>query len=371
MLALVPILVLLSGPDPRETEVWQQVAKSRQWQFVAVKEPPPGDAGVKAVDALVTAARKQHGAGATYLIGSGVTAPMALYVASRAPHLFTAVLGISGSPKPAIETDRLFAANMSLIPIGWALSPEEKAALSPLFQRLVVGGYNITQLENPTVQQGLDFLTKAVHVERPRKIDCETGNPTLARCYWITPTQFDPSLRNDALRSTRIAPDTQAALDFGGFGYKLDAPGPGVLVEWLPPDYKGPLQLKDRLVGLSERNLIDAKHYVELMSQVTEEKPVAVTIDRNKERIRLVTRYRLRQREEITTARVSAEYNADLKEIVIVSRTVAALRLTVPPEWAPASINWNGTVAATAENPGCYELSLKTPGSTRPCVTGQ
>src|ERR1700752_2035298 len=113
----------------------------------------------------------------------------------------------------------------------------------------------------------------------------------MSRCYWITPTQFDPSLRNDALPSTKIAPDAEASLEFGAFGFQVSKPGPGVVVEWLPPDYKGPLLLNDRITAFSGKAIADPKHYAELMSQITEEKPVAVTIERGtgkaKERIRL------------------------------------------------------------------------------------
>jgi hypothetical protein len=107
------------------------------------------------------------------------------------------------------------------------------------------------------------------------------------------------------------------------------------------------------------------------MSQVTDEKPVAVTIERgtgkNKERVRITTRYALKKREEVLTARVQAQYQAEAKEITIVSRTVAALQVTVPQEWVPVAINWNGITVATPQSPGCYIVSIKNPGSGRPC----
>jgi hypothetical protein len=225
----------------------------------------------------------------------------------------------------------------------------------------------LTILEKPTVKQAVEFFTQSTHQPQPLKVDCETGNPTLARCYWITPVQFDPSLRNDALRTTRIPPDMQASLDLGGFGYKVDAKGPGVLVEFLAPNYKGPLELQDRIVALSGKPIADARHYVELMSEVKEEKPVSIMIERNGERIRHLTNYQLRKREEVTTARIQAEYSADAKEIVIISRAVAAAKIIVPPQWIPAAVNWNGVPVATLENPGCFQISIKNPGQAVPC----
>jgi hypothetical protein len=144
-----------------------------------------------------------------------------------------------------------------------------------------------------------------------------------------------------------------------------------VVVDFLPEGYKGPLKVGDRLTALSGKTIQDPKHYVEMMGEVKEEKPVAVTIERmegkEKERVRLVTRYVLRKREEVITARIQAEYLPEPKEIVIVTRTVAALRVTVPEEWAPATINWNGQQVATPHNAGCYVLSLKEGGASKPC----
>jgi hypothetical protein len=369
------LFVLPAQPDKPQTEWerWNQVAATKKWGLVMPLSTAPGDAGLRLLGQIVTEARKRHSWSkpAMYLVGSGPLSPTVFYIASRAPHLFSAAVAIGGSPKPAMDTDRLFAGNTELVPVAWAVTPEEKAAESAAYQRLITSRYNLKVLESPTIQQTIDFLAGHPYQPYPPKIDCETGNPVMSRCYWITPTQFDPSLRNDALPSTKIAPDSSASLDFGGFGFQPNNPGPGVLVEWLPPDYKGPLQLKDRITHLSGKAVADPKHYAELMSQVTEEKPVAVTIERGtgkaKERIRLVTRYQLRKREEVITARVQAFYNASAKEVAIASRTVAELRLTVPPQWVPVTVNWNGVPVATVENPGCYLLSLKEPGSSRSC----
>lgn len=365
------LVVLPAQPETAAAEFknWSQIASIRKWTLVLPQTIAGGDAGVKMLDALVQDVRRrlQLSSAPMYLCGSGPAAPMVFYAVARAPYLWSAGLAIGGDPKLAIDTDRLFAANTSLVPVAWAVSPQEKEAYAAPYQKLLTGGFNIQRLESPTTQAALDFLAGHRYTEYPAKIDCETGNPALARCYWVVPIRFDASLRNDAVLSSRIPPDPQASLDFGGFGFKPDEPGPGVAVEWLPPDYKGPLQLHDRILMLSGTRIADPRHYRELMGHITEERPVTVTIERGKEKIRLTTHYRLRKREEVLTARVQASYFSDSREIMIVSRTVSALKIMVPPAWAPVSISWNGSQAAKPQEGGCLELSLQEPGG-KPCA---
>lgn len=361
-----PTLLLLPNGSPEEAKLWKQVADSVNWHLSTASPSALGDPAVKDIEKVVEELRKER-KGPVYLVGTGPNAAVAFYAGMRAPHLFTAVLAAGGSPKPAIDTDRIFGANAGLLPVAWALTPEDRTANSTAFQKLAVAGIHIDILESANTGQAIEWLAKQKLTAWPQKIDCETGNPTLARCYWLTPTEFDPKLANAALRTTRISADSAASLEFGPFGYRTDVPGPGVIVEFLPPNYSGPLKLKDRIVALSGSPIADPRHYVEKMSQITDEKPVAVTIERDKERIRLVTRYQLRQRPEVITARVKAEYLPEAKEITIVSRTVATARLQVPPQWAPVSVNWNGTTVAQPNEPGCWIVSIKNPGEARPC----
>ncbi|MBI4908062.1 MAG: hypothetical protein HY820_30840 [Acidobacteria bacterium] len=369
------LLVLPNHSDKPDVEWknWSQIAATRQWNLVFPAGPTMGDPGILALEAILSHLRRKPelAKAPVYFAGAGATTPMIIYAAARAPHLFSSAVAIGGSVKPAIESDRLFGGNTANLPIAWGLSPEEKAANRDLLYKLQIATYQVSVLESPTIQQLLDFLAKGLYNLFPPSVDCETGNPIMARCYWVTPVEFDGALRNDALRSTRVNPDTGASLDFGGFGYNLAKPGPGVLVEWLPPKYDGPLQLNDRIVALSGTPIADSKHYLELLSQVKDEKPVAVTIERgagkNRERMRITTRYQLRKREEVLTARTQAQYQSEAKEIVIISRTVASLQVDVPPQWAPVSINWNGVQVATPQTPGCYIVSIKNPGNARPC----
>ncbi|MCS7023897.1 MAG: hypothetical protein NZV14_03800 [Bryobacteraceae bacterium] len=372
-----PILVLL--PAAAETleaefQTWTQIAATRKWNLFAPTAGLSGDAGLKQLESWLSELRTTHKLeqAPCYLVGAGAAAAGVFYAAARIPHLWTAAVAISGSPKPAIDSDRIFAANTGNVPVAWAVTPEERQSSDALRAKMLAAGYNLTVLESATIEQVLDFLARHRFVAYPEAIDCETGNPQLARCYWITVTAFDPALRNDALRSSRIPPDhLGASLDLGGFGFKLTTPGPGVLVEYLPENYRGPLKLNDRIVALSDKQILDAKHYVELMSQVTEERPVSVTIERTekkeKERIRLTTSYKLRKREEVITARIQASYASEAKEITIISRAVAEIQIQVPDAWTPAIITWNGNQMASPQQGGCLALSLKSPGSSRPC----
>jgi hypothetical protein len=186
------------------------------------------------------------------------------------------------------------------------------------------------------------------------------------RCYWIRIARFDAGQRNDVLLSTRVRPGSGASLALGGFGYRPSAPGPGVLVEWLPERYKGPLKLQDRIVSLAGQAVADAAAYASLLEGMTEEKGVAVLVQRGKERLRLETKIVLPKREEALTARVQAEYFPDEKDVLVITRGVGELRLDLPKYWLPAHLNWNGADMGSADEPGCWLLSAGTPAA-KPC----
>ena len=52
------------------------------------------------------------------------------YTISRMPDLWAAGIAIEGSPQPAIDTDRLFAANFNNAPVLWASKGEGDEALA-------------------------------------------------------------------------------------------------------------------------------------------------------------------------------------------------------------------------------------------------
>ena len=132
-----------------------------------------------------------------------------------------------------------------------------------------------------------------------------------------------------------------------------------MLVASLQEKYSGPLKTGDRLIALDGRPLADARQYLELMEKFTEEKPAVVTVQRGKERMRVETRIVLPRREAGVTSRVQAQYLPAEKEIQIVSRTITEMRVTVPAEWVPATLLWNGLSLENVKEAGCWVLSVQ------------
>ncbi len=334
-----------------EAQAIQEAAQQAGWSVLPAPDAGATDATAKALQAAVKGTR-------AYLVGAGAAAAAVFYLAARVPDLWAAALAVEGSPRTAIETNRLFAANTELVPALWVTSAAERPAMP---------GYNL-EVRAPggmSLEQALEWLGKHERDAFPGKVDCETGNPELARCYWVEMTKLDLSRRNDVLESSRVRPGSGAALGLGGFGFKPGEAGPGLVVGWLPENHKGPLKLGDRIVAVGGHQIADGRAYVEFMDQANEEKSVEVTIQRGKQRVRVETRIVLPKREEPFTARVRAEFLTETRELLIISRGVAELRLTLPHYWTPCPINWNGTAAGAATSAGCWVVSEG--GQVRPC----
>lgn len=372
-----PVVVVLPGvPDlaavPAYWKEWQQRVAGRSWLAVVPWGEFQtagfwGDLVTRLVAALVEDLERRLPVDRTrvYLVGEGSLASHVFYVASRAPHLMAAGLAVGGDPKRAVDSNRLFGANTTLCPVLWLVETPGSPLIERDRKRLQAAGYDfeVQPLGQLSLDGALEWLDKHRRDPFPAEIDCETGSPEFARCHWLEITKFDPAQRNDVLRSTRVLPGAGGYLDLGGFGYDPAAPGPGVRVAWLPPNYKGPLKLDDRIVSVGGRAIRDAQDYLELMDQA-EEKPAAVIVERGRERLRLETRILVARREETITARVQARWLADTREILLVTRGVGELKLEIPPFWVPARLNWNGNDLGSAERPGCRLLS---PTAARPC----
>lgn len=294
-----------------------------------------------------------------YLAGRGEAAAAVFYAVSRVPDLWAAEVAIGGSARPAVDSNRLYAANFMNAPILWIGNDSEDETLAT---KLKAAGVNLEYRPAAGVTPGVLFQWLARHQRQPfpESIDCETNSPTFASCYWIRMVKFDPGERNDVLPSSRVQPGSGAALDLGGFGFKLDDPGPGVRVSWLPDKYKGPLKLDDRIVELDGRKIENARQYAAIMEKTFEERPVVAMVQRGKDKVRLETRIVVPQRESTVTARVQAAYNPQEKTIQIISRTVTEMRVTIPPLWTPATLNWNGTPIEKVETGGCRLLTEQT-----------
>jgi predicted esterase len=354
-----PAIVLVDGADAAQ---WQTWTRDLGWQVIvpaaeAANANP--DARVQALTSVVEAAIRNAGVDAerVYLAGRGSAAAVVFYAISRVPDLWAAGIALGGSPKAAIDTNRLFSANFTNVPVLWIGESGDQA----LAEKLKSAGLNLEWRLAKGVTNGDVFQWLAGHQrdQFPAAIDCETNSPAFARCYWIRMAKFDPSERNDVLPSTRLAGGSGAALDLGAFGYSATDAGPGVLVSHLPEKYSGPLKMGDRIVALDGKPIQDARQFAETMEQMVEEKAVVALVQRGKERIRVETRIVLPPRDSAVTARVQAQYSPAEKEIQIISRTVTEMRVTVPPAWTPAKLYWNGLSLEDLKTPGCYALTVE------------
>ena len=138
-----------------------------------------------------------------YLVGQSVSAPEVFYTLSRTPDLWAAALAIQGSAGPAINSFRLFGANTQQTPLLWVARPGE---VDLYRKKLEVANFRFETQPQANAQQVLEWLAKHERARFPLTVDCETGSPAFARCYWIEMMKFDPKRRNDVLKSTRVLP---------------------------------------------------------------------------------------------------------------------------------------------------------------------
>ena len=368
-----PLLLVLPGAMDEDGvrklfAQWQPLAASRGWNFVMPFIAGVSDQAVKALElTLIDAKKRLPGIDETrvYLAGPGPGAADVFYALSREPQLWAAALAIQGTPAPAINSYRLFGANTQQAPLLWIAPATE---LDLYRRKLTAAEYNFEARSEARTDEVFDWLAKHQRARFPATVDCETGNPNFARCYWIEMTKFDPKKRNDVLKSTRVMPGSGASLAFGPFGYDPAAEGPGAVVGWLPPNYQGALKLNDRIVSVAGKEIRNGRDYSEQMDEMKEEKSVAVGVQRGKERLRVETNIVLPKREELITARVQGRYLPDQKELFLVSRAVTQMRVQIPGEWTPVSVSWNGLDVVKADAPGCWILSIeKDPPSAAPC----
>src|SRR5438045_9783022 len=118
-------------------------------------------------------------------------------------------------------------------------------------QKLSSVEFNFETRPQASVDQVLDWLAKHRRAPFPLTVDCETGNPAFARCYWIEMTKFDPKKRNDVLKSTRVMPGSGASLAIGPFGFDTLAAGSGALVGWLQPTSQVRPTLNDHIASVA------------------------------------------------------------------------------------------------------------------------
>ncbi len=348
-----PLVVVLAGAQ--DAAALQSLTK-KNWNFAVPQTACLGDWGVKALEAIVAEAVKYPKVltDRVYLVAAGEFAWMAFYAASRSPALFAATVAVAGSPKPAMDSNRLFAGNSMNTPVYWVRPAGPGALQDLLLSRLRAANFRVQTVA--TLDEAMEKAQHQALDAFPVMADCESGNMAFGRCFWVEITALDAAKRNDAFASSRVNPGSGASLSIGPFGYDAGASGPGVVVGWLPESYKGPLQRDDRILAVDGKPVEDGLAYLRLMDEFRDEKSVSVMVQRGKDRKRIEARIQLPKREELVTGRAQGQYLADSKEILLGSRGVGRLRVYVPPQWAGSSINWNGETVGTAGKEGCWSL---------------
>jgi hypothetical protein len=354
-----PAIALVDATDAPQ---WQGLIAESGWQIVTA--PPDPDANIdKRVQALSLKVEEAVKAGTAdasriYVAGRGDASAVVFYAIARIPDRWTAGVALGGSPKTAIATNRIFAVNFTNTPILWASSGAND---SDYATKLKLDGLNVewrnsTGLTNQTV---LEWMTAHVRAQYPLTVDCETNSPTFSSCYWVQPTKFDAAERNDVLPMTLIPGDSSSSLDLGGFGYRANDPGPGVTVAFLPEKYNGPLKVGDVLEAIDGKPIDNAHQFVQILEKADATRNAVVMVRRAKEHIRIETRIVVPRHDPVVTARVKAEYMPEDHQIVLISRAVTEMRVTIPAEWIPGDLLWNGLTLENVKSAGCYALKLE------------
>ena len=171
---------------------WQPLTASRGWNCVMPFIAGVSDQAVKALELTLADAKKRlTGIDDTrvYLAGQGASTAEVFYTLSREPDLWAAALAIQGSPGPAINTFRLFGANTQQTPLLWIAPPSE---LEMHRTKLSAAEFKFETRPEAKTDEVIDWLASHQLSPFPATIDCETGNPSFSRCYWIEMTKFDP-----------------------------------------------------------------------------------------------------------------------------------------------------------------------------------
>jgi predicted esterase len=354
-----PTIALVDAADAAQ---WQSLMAGSGWQIVSAPADPDAniDKRVQALALKVEEAVKAGTADASriYVAGRGDASAVVFYAIARMPDRWAAGVALGGSPKSAIATNRVFAVNFTNTPILWASSGAND---SDYAAKLKLDGLNVewrtsTGLTNQAI---LEWMAARVRAEYPLTVDCETNSPTFASCYWVQPTKFDAGERNDVLPMTLIPGDAGSAFDLGGFGYRGNDPGPGVTVAFLPEKYNGPLKVGDILEALDGKPIENAHHLAQILEKADATRNAVVMVRRGKDRIRIETRIVVPRRDPVVTARVKAEYMPEYHQIVLISRAVTEMRVTIPAEWIPGDLLWNGLTLENVKTAGCYALKLE------------
>src|SRR5689334_12369433 len=181
--AQTPAIALIDGSDAAQWEAW---AKDTGWRVITAPPANNPDARIQALAAVVRDAIRTNGVDSArvYLAGRGAASAALFYAIARVPDLWAAAIAIEGSLQPAIDTNRIFTANFTLVPVLWTSSVDSDEALAA---KLKEAGLNLEwrPAKNTSPAAILEWLKPHRRDPFPAEIDCETNSPTFASCYWI------------------------------------------------------------------------------------------------------------------------------------------------------------------------------------------
>jgi predicted esterase len=187
-----PAIALL---DPGDAAQWQTWAKALGWRVIvpATSANQGIDGRVQAAAAAVQEAIRSSAVdpGRVFLAGRGGEAAAVFYGAARLPDQWAAALAIGGSPQPAIDSNRIFTANLKNTPILWVGTAADQATAD----KLRAAGINLEfrVATGQAIGGVFEWLASHPRDEFPISIDCETDSPSFGRCYWLQVTRFDTS----------------------------------------------------------------------------------------------------------------------------------------------------------------------------------
>ena len=135
-----PAVALLDANDAAQ---WQNWTRELGWQVIAPRGAPGADidSRVRALAAAVEGAiqRGSVDPARVYIAGRGDAVAAVFYAISRVPDLWAAGAALGGSPKAALDSNRLFTANFTLVPVLWIAGDDTK----PMVEKLTAAKLNL------------------------------------------------------------------------------------------------------------------------------------------------------------------------------------------------------------------------------------
>src|ERR1043166_325849 len=182
--AAVPAIALMDAGD---TVQWQNWTRELGWQVIAAEGGADKNIDLRllSLDTKIQAAIKSGTVDGSrvYLAGRGEAAAAVFYAVARMPVVWGAAAALGGSPKPAIDTGRMFAVNFTNVPILWISGDDAKLLVDRLAAAKIKVEWRPAS-SGASAASVFEWLAAHKRDEFPAAIDCETLSPQFSRCYW-------------------------------------------------------------------------------------------------------------------------------------------------------------------------------------------